>query len=754
MLSTQLNGGPIANYRPIGHEGQPIYKNAEAFIAALKLHPSVGEKKAQCLAVPRISADGLNIDWYVPFSPKNPDSEHVVVSWNSASPLEQQKALAVLNDLEQSLRKLGLELQRRGAEGQSKLMASYLTGQNSAQNLPAIHFPGPEYVYIVDDVPVITFWGFENPEDDLSKSPLESLRKPVMGGYMPPNQPFANPNPPFGPGAAAAGVGATATAGAMGQVPPNGSNESNGHKCPILGLVLPTWLFRLLLGLIGLGLLLALLWALLPLFGSSLGGLLGCSPSVPETSISAPNSVAEENQDAAADNAPSDGVPADTPVNEYLANNGDGGMNLNDGALEQLVGPETQLSLPNVSGYNIPPSAQGLNFVGMDTNGDGKVDAVDINNDQQPDGPAIDLEEDGNVDAAVFDFNQDGGFEGVGIDTNGDNKLDAIGLDLNGDGQIEALDLNGDGIPDVMLNNAPSDAAVVSQVPVDVAVSTVAPMQPSTETPVFGDDAGVFDEVMSPTEPTESGVASEVLPSDPLPNDPMPGDTNVGLDAPVEPGMSNAGIPNEQGLPLDQGKASDQSQQPNEQQANLPPVDPDFSNLDQGMTGNEPATAQDATAPTNAAQNNHMAANQATASTPAPARPIQGLGGVNVNRNLSFTPNAVQQYGVKVMDGQWNTRSGLMDSTNGKPLQMGYVMKDGQGQVEITRSDGVKCVAPASAQSLNNNGVSIQAASKAVCPDNRSYAIPQIECTSSTDGSVKCKGISGNSSFPIQLYAR
>lgn len=180
MMSTQLISGRIADFIPIGQDGQPIYLNAEAFRAALSITPLIGEEKVKYLAIPKIRADGQNIDWYVPFPPQVNNSQYHIISWDKATPTEQQKALALLDSFEQSLKRLGQDLMRRANDSKSMLFAHYLTGQNTIQQLPAIHFPGPEYIYIVDGIPVITFWGFSSKNDNLVNGPFHLLHHPEL----------------------------------------------------------------------------------------------------------------------------------------------------------------------------------------------------------------------------------------------------------------------------------------------------------------------------------------------------------------------------------------------------------------------------------------------------------------------------------------------------------------------------------------------------------------------------------------------
>ena len=250
MKNTQLNSGRISDFIPIGQDGQPIYLNAEAFRAALAINPMVGEERVKCLAIPRMRADGQNIDWYVSFPPQGVDGQYHVVTWANATPAERQAALARLRDFEQCLKRLGQELSRRSGDHKSRLFARYLTGQNSVQNLPAIHFPSHEYVYIVDGIPVITFWGFCSKGDRLDQSPFYSLTQPIPQPAASFAQ-SAEPAPAAAPYTAAAAPAAAAA-----------TTTETRHHC-----ILPTWLLWLLGGLLLLLLLLWLLWWLLPRFG-------------------------------------------------------------------------------------------------------------------------------------------------------------------------------------------------------------------------------------------------------------------------------------------------------------------------------------------------------------------------------------------------------------------------------------------------------------------------------------------------------
>lgn len=467
MLSTQLNGGPIAKYRPIGYDGEPVYKNAEAFISALNLSSSVGPKKTRSLAVPRISDDGLNIDWYVPFSPQSANGEYNIIAWHSASPLEKQQALAILSDLERSLKALGQELRMRGRADQSKLMTSYLTGQNSSQNLPAIHFPGPEFVYIVDGIPVITFWGFEEKSDDLSASPLDTLRRSSMSDYVAPS--FASQDNSQasafnqGPSPFTADTnnhsnfqGASfqgSSDNTMQQ--PNGSTTTiNNYNQGRSRGGFPWWLLALLAILL-LGL---LLWFLLPW----LFHLLGWAWPFDGDRVSVAEPVpAVQYVDNAQNPANPNAVPADGNV--PLANNSvvpADGSSASAANLNSSTAPSTAAAseaFANATRQGIDPFAHSIypateqnagQSTGQSTNPNDVVQNAAPNNGDSSaatgtspnNNPSPASNNTANAASPVPAFhiplpsvNLEGRF---------------VGLDLNGDGRIDAVDINGDGLAD------------------------------------------------------------------------------------------------------------------------------------------------------------------------------------------------------------------------------------------------------------------------------------------------------------------
>ena len=258
-----LNSGKILEFEPLG-KGGAFYTNADSFLAAIDNNVNLPGKSGHAskyLARPIVHKESGTIDWMITFESLNPNGQYEIVPWAQASYEEKKKANEELKAFTQALNKYGREMQRRqDLDSSSALLASYLLGDDEAQELPAIHFPNQDCVFIVDGVPVITFWGFSNEPGVPSGSPLNVLKiaptfsAPVNSGFVDSNvqQP---PQPPQQPPYI--------------EPAPEPNNEPQEprkkHAC-----FLPSWLLWLLLLLLLIPLLLWLLWKFFGLFASFL----------------------------------------------------------------------------------------------------------------------------------------------------------------------------------------------------------------------------------------------------------------------------------------------------------------------------------------------------------------------------------------------------------------------------------------------------------------------------------------------------
>lgn len=641
MQNALLNSGKISDYVPIGQDGQPVYRNAEAFLAALNIHRMVGPELTRHLARPKIAADNNTIDWYIPFAPKNEDGQYRIVTWQAATPQEQEQARHQLRNLEQVLKRVGVALGNHQAQGTSQLFSHYLTGQNSVQQLPAIHFPSNDCVFIVDGVPVITFWGFTKNGAPMEQSPFESLKG-------------AGTVPPFGAAAAAGTVGAGFASGpAQAAVPPQQEQQqedrSRNKGCL---LAWPMWLLWLLLLL----LLLLLLWWLWPWLWGLLASLFGFKVAVPSANLNGPDVVQE---------MPLTAPPLETAEPVLPGANNDAiYLDPNDPTVV-LNGAESSSS----SGY-----ANSSDHSSAVSNTDHSSSTLIID---RTGGAEIPLGEPGAVPDAA-------------------GEMPAVA----GSGELPLTGFSGE-VP-----------------PADPMMPQPGELMPPETMQALEEAAGAA-QALDPNTPQEPGAQ---VPPDP--NMPQGSQTPPDPNMPQDPG---AQVPPDPNMPQT-------SPDPNMPQPGANPPDP-LANP--GLTPEQEAAIEAARAAEAAAANNNGGV-----VPPQPAVP---------ENSLNFNEQALAQQGASVLNGAWNTRSGLMDRATGTPLQLGYHFSGDQGQVTVTRPDGVKCVAQTAA-TVAGSGVNITTQGNAVCPDGKSYRMPEVKCEPQGDGTVRCTGHYGSYSFPIHFY--
>ncbi|MGL5091096.1 MAG: SrfA family protein [Aeromonas sobria] len=106
---------------------------------------------------------------------------------------------------------------------------------------------------------------------------------------------------------------------------------------------------------------------------------------------------------------------------------------------------------------------------------------------------------------------------------------------------------------------------------------------------------------------------------------------------------------------------------------------------------------------------------------------------------------------AQFLDGDWKVNGGIQDTQTGKPLQLQYSFKEGEGRVSLRQSNGVECRGAASGV-MKDGQLSINNLGQAECADGSSYMIPQIECKPGTDNGTDCVGRNeGEKQFPIKM---
>lgn len=164
MAGSLLISGNPQHYKAIGEGGQPIYSVAFQLREAIRI--KAGADVADCLAIPQPNQHGSVIDWYAP----NPGD---VVPWSAATVLERERALAEL-DAAQGKLEAAAQAMRDSFGGNSQTDRE----KNTALRLitKAFYFPDPNFIFLVDGRPVITFWGFNTLGASLPSDPFIGLR--------------------------------------------------------------------------------------------------------------------------------------------------------------------------------------------------------------------------------------------------------------------------------------------------------------------------------------------------------------------------------------------------------------------------------------------------------------------------------------------------------------------------------------------------------------------------------------------------
>ncbi|RTG49693.1 SrfA family protein, partial [Serratia marcescens] len=158
MVKPFLRSGSLDDVLALGENGQPVYACAQQLRETLRLRRQ--QQAADCLAIPQPNESGTRIDWYAPFPGK-------VTSWLAASDAQRAQAVRHLEHCLATFR--SLTEQALATDHPSHRLFGALLAK-------AMHIPDPNHVYLVDDRPVLTFWGFIKPQAQSPDDPLACLR--------------------------------------------------------------------------------------------------------------------------------------------------------------------------------------------------------------------------------------------------------------------------------------------------------------------------------------------------------------------------------------------------------------------------------------------------------------------------------------------------------------------------------------------------------------------------------------------------
>ncbi len=179
VAKTFLRSGNLDTVLALGENGQPVWTSALQIRETLRLRRQT--TLANCLAIPQANERGDRLDWYSPFPGK-------VKSWLGASDHERRQALDLLTLNQQDLQ--ALSLRARDAENPAMRLFGALLSKT-------LQFPDQQYVYLVEGKPVITFWGFVDPQARSRDDALACLRDTLEDELPPllPEPPAAIPAP-------------------------------------------------------------------------------------------------------------------------------------------------------------------------------------------------------------------------------------------------------------------------------------------------------------------------------------------------------------------------------------------------------------------------------------------------------------------------------------------------------------------------------------------------------------------------------
>lgn len=148
-----LRTGNNSSFKALGETGYPVFRMAFQLREAI-YRLDAGRDLARHLAIPQNDQGGDRTDWYSSFAGD-------VIPWSSASEQERASARQQFAEFQTSVQALSeqmLNAENSGAGGDRRVFALLLKS--------VVNFPDDEYLYLVNGVLVITFWGFVHPNSE------------------------------------------------------------------------------------------------------------------------------------------------------------------------------------------------------------------------------------------------------------------------------------------------------------------------------------------------------------------------------------------------------------------------------------------------------------------------------------------------------------------------------------------------------------------------------------------------------------
>lgn len=157
-----LRTGHNSSFKALGETGYPVFKMAFQLREAI-FRLDAGRDLARHLAIPQNDQGGDRTDWYSSFPGD-------VIPWSGASETERTSARQQFSEFQiavQTLSEQLLNANQNGSGGDRRVFAQLLKS--------VVYFPDYDFVYLVNGVLVITFWGFSHQNGE-QRNPIHWLQ--------------------------------------------------------------------------------------------------------------------------------------------------------------------------------------------------------------------------------------------------------------------------------------------------------------------------------------------------------------------------------------------------------------------------------------------------------------------------------------------------------------------------------------------------------------------------------------------------
>ena len=231
--------------------------------------------------------------------------------------------------------------------------------------------------------------------------------------------------------------------------------------------------------------------------------------------------------------------------------------------------------------------------------------------------------------------------------------------------------------------------------------------------------------VPTPDQPGDPARPGVIVPGGTVPGVVVPGGAVPGVDGAALPPGADGSAP-DQGTPPADSPAPETP--PGDTPADQPPP-PEGQPPQDSAQQQEPPPADGATT-----------RNPAQPGQTPPAEPP-----------LVIPPEALANGSTDFLNGRWTSRTGLIDSETGRPVEMEYQFQKGQGTATLRRSDGARCTAPAQA-AMQGGTLVIDQTADATCPDGQVFQRSRVECVAGEGGRANCTGANADGAgYNVQI---